>query len=89
MAEVARLKRKAEAEVRLVSIPGDWYPPVGRNFREGDHEQFNRPRRKNGLGSGELEQRIPDVLTEVDAGRIADVTFLILISDLSTRKACL
>jgi hypothetical protein len=87
MAEVARLKRKAE--VRLVSIPGDWYPPVGRNFREGDHEQFGRPGRKDRLGSGELEQRIPDVLTEVDAGRIADVTFLILISDLSTRKACL
>ena len=32
MAEVARLKRKAEAEVRLVSIPGDWYPPVAGTF---------------------------------------------------------
>jgi hypothetical protein len=31
MAEVARLKRMA-AEVRLVSIPGDWYPPVTGTF---------------------------------------------------------
>jgi hypothetical protein len=30
MAEVARLKRKAE--VRLVSIPGDWYQPVAGTF---------------------------------------------------------
>jgi hypothetical protein len=28
MAEVSRLKRKADIEVRLVSIPGDWFPPV-------------------------------------------------------------
>jgi hypothetical protein len=28
MAEVAKLKRKADVEVRFVSIPGDWYPPV-------------------------------------------------------------
>jgi len=32
MAEVARLKRKAEAEVRIVSIPGDWFPPVAGTF---------------------------------------------------------
>jgi hypothetical protein len=32
MAEVARLKRKAEPEVRVVSIPGDWYPPVAGTF---------------------------------------------------------
>ena len=32
MAEVARLKRKAEAEVRIVSIPGDWSPPVAGTF---------------------------------------------------------
>jgi hypothetical protein len=28
MAEISRLKRKTEVEVRLVSIPGDWFPPV-------------------------------------------------------------
>jgi hypothetical protein len=28
MAEISRLKRKADVEVRLVSIPGDWFPPV-------------------------------------------------------------
>ena len=28
MAEISRLKRKADIEVRIVSIPGDWYPPV-------------------------------------------------------------
>jgi Patatin-like phospholipase len=28
MAEISRLKRKAEVEVRIVSIPGDWVPPV-------------------------------------------------------------
>jgi Patatin-like phospholipase len=28
MAEISRLKRKADVEVRVVSIPGDWYPPV-------------------------------------------------------------
>ena len=28
MAEISRLKRKAEVEVRIVSIPGDWFPPV-------------------------------------------------------------
>ena len=32
MAEIARLKRKAEAEVRIVSIPGDWSPPVPGTF---------------------------------------------------------
>jgi predicted acylesterase/phospholipase RssA len=32
MAEIARLKRKAEAKVRIVSIPGDWYPPVAGTF---------------------------------------------------------
>ena len=32
MAEVARLKRKAEGEVRVVSIPGDWSPPVAGTF---------------------------------------------------------
>ena len=28
MAEISRLKRKAEVEVRIVSIPPDWFPPV-------------------------------------------------------------
>jgi Patatin-like phospholipase len=28
MAEISRLKRKADVEVRIVSIPGDWVPPV-------------------------------------------------------------
>jgi Patatin-like phospholipase len=28
MAEISRLKRKADVEVRIVSIPGDWFPPV-------------------------------------------------------------
>src|SRR5215470_2030449 len=28
MAEISRLKRKADIEVRIVSIPGDWSPPV-------------------------------------------------------------
>ena len=28
MAEISRLKRKAEVDVRIVSIPGDWFPPV-------------------------------------------------------------
>jgi hypothetical protein len=28
IAEISRLKRKAEVEVRIVSIPGDWFPPV-------------------------------------------------------------
>ena len=28
MAEISRLKRKADVEVRIVSIPGDWLPPV-------------------------------------------------------------
>ena len=28
MAEISRLKRKADVEVRLVSIPGEWSPPV-------------------------------------------------------------
>lgn len=28
MAEISRLKRKADVEVRVVSIPGDWVPPV-------------------------------------------------------------
>ena len=32
MAEVARLKRKADVEVRVVSIPGDWYPPLAGTF---------------------------------------------------------
>jgi hypothetical protein len=28
MAEISRLKRKADVQVRIVSIPGDWTPPV-------------------------------------------------------------
>ena len=28
LAEIARLKRKADVEIRLVSIPGDWFPPA-------------------------------------------------------------
>jgi predicted acylesterase/phospholipase RssA len=32
MAEIARLKRKADVEVRVVSIPGDWSPPVAGTF---------------------------------------------------------
>ena len=28
MTEISRLKRKADVEVRVVSIPGDWVPPV-------------------------------------------------------------
>ena len=28
MAEISRLKRMADIEVRIVSIPGDWFPPV-------------------------------------------------------------
>jgi len=38
MAEVARLKRKVDAEVRVVSIPGDWYSPVGGHIHEGNDE---------------------------------------------------
>jgi hypothetical protein len=32
MAEVSRFKRKADIEVRVVSIPGDWVPPVAGTF---------------------------------------------------------
>jgi Patatin-like phospholipase len=32
IAEISRLKRKAEVEVRIVSIPGDWFPPVPGTF---------------------------------------------------------
>jgi hypothetical protein len=34
MAEISRLKRKADVEVRLVSIPGDWVPPVPGTFNK-------------------------------------------------------
>jgi hypothetical protein len=32
MAEIARFKRKVEAEIYIVSIPGDWSPPVAGTF---------------------------------------------------------
>jgi hypothetical protein len=32
MADIARFKQKAEAEQRIVSIPGDWFPPVPGTF---------------------------------------------------------
>lgn len=32
IAEISRLKRRAEVEVRIVSIPGDWTPPVAGVF---------------------------------------------------------
>ena len=32
IAEISRLKRKADIEVRIVSIPGDWFPPVPGTF---------------------------------------------------------
>jgi Patatin-like phospholipase len=34
MAEISRLKRKADVEVRVVSIPGDWVPPVPGTFKK-------------------------------------------------------
>ena len=34
MAEISRLKRKADVEVRIVSIPGDWLPPVPTIFNK-------------------------------------------------------
>ena len=34
MAEISRLKRKADVEVRIVSIPGDWLPPVQAIFNK-------------------------------------------------------
>jgi hypothetical protein len=34
MAEISRLKRKAEVEVRVVSIPGDWILPVPGVFKK-------------------------------------------------------
>jgi hypothetical protein len=33
MAEVSRLKRNADVEVRVVSIPEDWKAPVGGTFK--------------------------------------------------------
>ncbi len=38
MAEISRLKRKVDVEVRLVSIPGDWIPPAPTPF---DKETMN------------------------------------------------
>ena len=32
MAQVSQLKRNVDIEVRVVSIPGDWYPPVAGTF---------------------------------------------------------
>jgi len=34
MAEISRLKRKADVEVRIVSIPSDWLPPVPAIFNK-------------------------------------------------------
>ena len=34
MAEISRLKRKADVEVRVVSIPSDWFPPVPGTFKK-------------------------------------------------------
>ena len=34
MAEISRLKRKADVEVRIVSIPDDWVPPVLGTFNK-------------------------------------------------------
>jgi Patatin-like phospholipase len=34
MAEISRLKRNADVEVRIVSIPGDWVPPVPGVFKK-------------------------------------------------------
>ena len=34
MTEISRLKRKADVEVRIVSIPGDWAPPVPGVFKK-------------------------------------------------------
>jgi hypothetical protein len=32
ISEISRLKRKADVEVRIVSIPGEWFPPVPGTF---------------------------------------------------------
>ena len=39
MAEIARLRRKADIEVYVVSIPDDWVAAGRGHFREGDYEQ--------------------------------------------------
>ena len=57
MAEIARLKRKAEVEVRVASIPGDWSPPVPGTFTKDNHEQSRRPRRTDGCGPRKLERQ--------------------------------
>ena len=66
MAEIARLKRKADVEVRLVSIPGDWVSAGPRGVHQRDHEQSGRPGRKDGRGSGELEQPAAELIAKFD-----------------------
>ena len=57
MAEISRLKRKADVEVRIVSIPGDWFPPVPGTFIKETMNNLADLGERMGAGSGELEQR--------------------------------
>ena len=59
MAEIARLKRKADIEVRVVSIPGDWSPPVPGVFIKETMNDLADLGRTDGRGPGELERRPP------------------------------
>src|SRR5262249_56023321 len=59
MAEVARLKRNVDAEVRVVSIPGDWYPPLAGTLLEENTNKLTHPGKKKSADPPALSDTPP------------------------------
>ena len=60
MAEISRLKRKADVEVRIVSIPGDWYPPVAGTFVKETMNNLTDLGEKMGVDPGSWKTEPPN-----------------------------
>ena len=60
MAEISRLKRKAEVEVRIVSIPGNWFPPVPGVFKKETMNSLVDLGEKMGADPASWKDETPD-----------------------------
>jgi hypothetical protein len=60
IAEISRLKRKADVEVRVVSIPGDWSPPVPGTFKKETMDNLSDLGEKMGADRASWSSQPPE-----------------------------
>jgi hypothetical protein len=63
MAEISRLKHQADVEVRVVSIPGAWVPPVPGVFMKETMDNLADLGTKMGAGHASWSNAAPGVLS--------------------------